>query len=125
MNDPQLSVIIPVYNEQETLPALCARLNPALDALGVSYEVLFVNDGSRDRSAALLKDQFLARPDVTRVILFTANHGQHLAIAPELFQQPSDGLCDGAPHAGVHLIEDQCRSRAQLAGGDCDGESNA
>jgi len=80
MNDPQLSVIIPVYNEQETLPALFARLYPALDALDVSYEVLFINDGSRDRSAALLKDQFLARPDVTRVILFTANHGQHLAI---------------------------------------------
>ncbi|KAB2936366.1 MAG: glycosyltransferase [Candidatus Contendobacter sp.] len=80
MNDPQLSVIIPVYNEQETLPALFARLYPALDALGVSYEVLFVNDGSRDRSAVLLKDQFLARPDVTRVILFNANHGQHLAI---------------------------------------------
>lgn len=80
MNDPQLSVIIPVYNEQETLPALFARLYPALDALGVSYEVLFVNDGSRDRSAALLKDQFLARPDVTRVILFNANCGQHTAI---------------------------------------------
>ncbi len=80
MNDPQLSVIIPVYNEQETLPALFARLYPALDALGVVYEVLFVNDGSRDRSAVLLKDQFLARPDVTRVILFNANHGQHLAI---------------------------------------------
>ena len=80
MSDPHLSVIIPVYNEQETLPALFARLYPALDALGVSYEVLFINDGSRDRSAALLKDQFLARPDVTRVILFTANHGQHLAI---------------------------------------------
>ena len=80
MSDPQLSVIIPVYNEQETLPALFARLYPALDALGVSYEVLFINDGSRDRSAALLKDQFLARPEVTRVILFTANHGQHLAI---------------------------------------------
>ncbi len=80
MNDPQLSVIVPVYNEQETLPALFARLYPALDALGVAYEVLFVNDGSRDRSAALLKDQFLARPDVTRVILFNANHGQHLAI---------------------------------------------
>ncbi len=80
MSDPHLSVIIPVYNEQETLPALFARLYPALDALGVSYEVLFINDGSRDRSAALLKDQFLARPEVTRVILFTANHGQHLAI---------------------------------------------
>lgn len=75
-----LSVIIPVYNEAAMLPALFARLYPALDALGVSYEVLFINDGSRDHSAALLKDQFLARPEVTRVILFNANYGQHLAI---------------------------------------------
>ncbi len=42
--------------------------------------MIFVNDGSRDRSAALLKDQFAARPDVTRVVLFNANYGQHLAI---------------------------------------------
>lgn len=78
--DPQLSVIIPVYNEEASLPALFARLYPALDALQVSYEVLFINDGSRDRSAALLKDQFQARPDVTRVILFAVNCGQHMAI---------------------------------------------
>lgn len=80
MNNPQLSVIIPVYNEEAILPALFTRLYPALDALGVNYEVLFINDGSRDHSAALLKDQFLARPAVTRVILFNANYGQHLAI---------------------------------------------
>jgi len=77
---PQLSVVIPVYNEEAGLAALFARLYPALDALGVSYEVIFVNDGSRDRSAAMLKDQFAARPDVTRVVLFNANYGQHLAI---------------------------------------------
>lgn len=80
MSIPQLSVIIPVYNEQETLPALFARLYPALDTLDVPYEIVFINDGSRDRSAALLKDQFQARPDVTRVILFNANCGQHMAI---------------------------------------------
>ena len=80
MTQPSLSVVIPVYNEEAGLPALFARLYPALDALGVRYEVIFVNDGSRDRSAALLKDQFAARPDVTRVILFNANYGQHLAI---------------------------------------------
>ena len=77
---PQVSVVIPVYNEEAGLAALFARLYPALDALRVPYEVIFVNDGSRDRSAALLKDQFLARPEVTRVILFNANYGQHLAI---------------------------------------------
>jgi undecaprenyl-phosphate 4-deoxy-4-formamido-L-arabinose transferase len=77
---PKLSVVIPVYNEEPGLQALFDRLYPALDALGVSYEVLFVNDGSRDRSAAILKDQFLRRPEVTRVILFNANYGQHMAI---------------------------------------------
>ena len=80
MHSPQVSVVIPVYNEEAGLPALFARLYPALDALHVPYEVIFVNDGSRDRSAALLKDQFLARPDATRVIQFNANYGQHLAI---------------------------------------------
>jgi len=75
-----LSVVIPIYNEEQGLPALFARLYPALDALQVSYEILFVNDGSRDRSAALLKDEFLKRPDVTRVVLLNANYGQHTAI---------------------------------------------
>jgi undecaprenyl-phosphate 4-deoxy-4-formamido-L-arabinose transferase len=77
---PKLSVVIPVYNEEPGLQALFDRLYPALDKLGVSYEVLFVNDGSRDRSAAMLKDQFLKRPEVTRVILFNGNYGQHMAI---------------------------------------------
>jgi undecaprenyl-phosphate 4-deoxy-4-formamido-L-arabinose transferase len=80
MAAPVLSVVIPVYNEEAVLPALFARLYPALDALGCSYEVVFVNDGSRDRSPALLRSQFQARPDVTRVVLFNGNFGQHMAI---------------------------------------------
>ena len=80
MNTPQLTVVIPVYNEEATLAALFARLYPALDALKRSYEVIFVNDGSRDRSAALLADQHTQRRDVTRVILFNGNFGQHRAI---------------------------------------------
>jgi undecaprenyl-phosphate 4-deoxy-4-formamido-L-arabinose transferase len=77
---PQVSVVIPVYNEEAVLPALFARLYPALDALGRSYEIVFVNDGSHDRSPALLREQFQKRPDVTRVILFNGNFGQHMAI---------------------------------------------
>jgi undecaprenyl-phosphate 4-deoxy-4-formamido-L-arabinose transferase len=80
MAAPRLSVVIPVYNEEDVLPALFARLYPALDALGSSYEVIFVNDGSMDRSAAMLREQFQRRPDVTRVILFNGNFGQHMAI---------------------------------------------
>jgi undecaprenyl-phosphate 4-deoxy-4-formamido-L-arabinose transferase len=80
MTAPTVSVIVPVYNEEQSLPLLFARLYPALDKLGVSYEILFINDGSRDRSAALLREQFQLRPDVTRVILFGGNFGQHMAI---------------------------------------------
>ena len=80
MAAPTLSVVIPVYNEEAVLPALFARLYPALDALGCTYEVVFVNDGSRDRSPALLREQFQRRPDVTRVVLFNGNFGQHMAI---------------------------------------------
>ena len=75
-----LSVVIPVYNEEAGLASLFQRLYPALDALGTSYEVIFVNDGSRDRSAALLREQFAKRPDVTRVVLLNGNFGQHMAI---------------------------------------------
>jgi undecaprenyl-phosphate 4-deoxy-4-formamido-L-arabinose transferase len=77
---PVLSVVIPVYNEEDVLAALFARLYPALDAMGEPYEIVFVNDGSVDRSAQLLADQFRARPDVTRVVLFNGNFGQHMAI---------------------------------------------
>ncbi len=88
MNTIQLSVIIPVYNEAQGLQTLFDRLYPALDKLAASasatqvfnYEVIFINDGSRDRSAAILREQYQKRPDVTRVILFNGNFGQHMAI---------------------------------------------
>lgn len=80
LSPPTLSVVIPVYNEQEGLPSLFSRLYPALDTLGERYEILFVNDGSKDRSAAMLAEQQRLRPDVTRVILFNGNYGQHMAI---------------------------------------------
>ena len=80
MSAPFLSVVIPIYNEEETLATLFARLYPALDALGRPYELILVDDGSRDRSPALLREQFQHRPDVTRVILLDGNYGQHPAI---------------------------------------------
>ncbi|MBW8904119.1 MAG: glycosyltransferase [Betaproteobacteria bacterium] len=76
----KLSVVIPVYNEEAGLESLFARLYPALDALRLGYEVIFVNDGSRDRSAAILREQFAKRPEVTRVVLLNGNFGQHMAI---------------------------------------------
>jgi len=80
MSQPELSVVVPIYNEEAGLAALFARLYPALDALGTSYELILINDGSRDKSAAMLSAQFRVRPDVTRVVLLNGNYGQHMAI---------------------------------------------
>jgi undecaprenyl-phosphate 4-deoxy-4-formamido-L-arabinose transferase len=80
MSDPKLSVVIPVYNEEAVLPTLFSRLYPALDALKIDFEIVFVNDGSKDRSVALLRQQFLLRPKETRVVMFHANFGQHSAV---------------------------------------------
>jgi undecaprenyl-phosphate 4-deoxy-4-formamido-L-arabinose transferase len=75
-----LSVVIPVYNEELNLPNLFSRLYPVLDGLGRSYEIVFTNDGSHDRSIELLRAQYALRPEVTRIIDFNANYGQHMAI---------------------------------------------
>lgn len=88
--NPAISVVIPVYNEEAGLAALFARLYPAMDALGEPYEVIFINDGSRDRSAALLAEQQHKRPDVTRVVLFNGNYGQHMAILAGFEQTRGD-----------------------------------
>ena len=87
---PTISIVIPVYNEEAGLASLFARLYPALDALGESYEIVFINDGSRDRSAAILREQFAVRPDVTRVVLFNGNFGQHMAIMAGFEQTRGD-----------------------------------
>ena len=82
--NPLVSIVIPVYNEEEGLDELFTRLYPALDQLvtnlEVRYEVIFINDGSKDRSAVKLSEQFEKRPDTTRVVLFNGNFGQHMAI---------------------------------------------
>ncbi|HEY0946597.1 MAG TPA: glycosyltransferase [Opitutaceae bacterium] len=75
-----LSVVIPVFNEEASLPALFARLYPVLDGLGYPYEILFTNDGSVDRSGELLAQQHALRRRETRVIEFNANYGQQMAV---------------------------------------------
>jgi undecaprenyl-phosphate 4-deoxy-4-formamido-L-arabinose transferase len=77
---PYLSVVIPVYNEQENLPGLFLRLTATLDKVGKPFEILFTNDGSRDNSLVLLRDFHKQRPKQVRVIDFNGNFGQHMAI---------------------------------------------
>lgn len=80
MPTPYLSVVIPVYNEAESLEALFARLTAVLDWIGRSYEIVFTNDGSRDNSSGLLREFHRRRPREVRVIDFNGNFGQHMAI---------------------------------------------
>jgi undecaprenyl-phosphate 4-deoxy-4-formamido-L-arabinose transferase len=75
-----VSVVIPVYNEEAVLTRLFDRLYPVLDALEGGCEVVFVDDGSRDRSDTLLRQQHRLRPDLTHVVYLRRNLGQQAAI---------------------------------------------
>lgn len=75
-----LSLVIPAFNEEENLPELHHRLRAALDPLGLAYEIIFVNDGSRDRTLDVLHD--LAHHDPCVVVLDLArNFGHQVAIS--------------------------------------------
>lgn len=58
----EISVVIPVFNEEEGLPLLIPKLTEVLNRLGIKYEVIFVDDGSRDESRNVLKDFVLKYP---------------------------------------------------------------
>lgn len=78
--EPYLSIVVPIYNEEESIPPLYARLTAALDALGHPYEILAIDDGSRDRSFALLHE-LAAKDSRLRVVRFRRNFGQTAAFA--------------------------------------------
>jgi undecaprenyl-phosphate 4-deoxy-4-formamido-L-arabinose transferase len=73
-----ISVVIPVYNEEANLSTLIERLRPVMQQMGKSYEIIFVDDGSRDNTLSILRS-FLIYPEV-RVVELTRNYGQHAAI---------------------------------------------
>lgn len=77
-SEKMVSLVIPVYNEEATLPRLIERILPIMQKMGKSYEIIFVDDGSRDDSLSILKG-FLTHPEV-RVVELTRNYGQHAAI---------------------------------------------
>lgn len=88
---PELSVVIPVYNEEENLPALHTRLTSVLQATALDYEIVFVDDGSRDASVALLKQQ--AADDQRVVVVELArNFGHQVAISAGLDHARGNGV---------------------------------
>lgn len=77
---PEVSIVIPMFNEEENFHDLSTRLLKTMDADKRSYEVIFVDDGSSDKTPEMLRALFKKRPDVIRVITFNGNYGQYVAI---------------------------------------------
>ena len=82
---PVLSAVVPVFNEEDGIIELHRRLSEALKALDIAYEIILVNDGSRDSSPELLDGVATADPLVT-VLHFSRNFGHQAAVAAGLAQ---------------------------------------
>jgi len=76
----EISIVIPVFNEQENMDDLSSRVLKTMDDYGHNYEVVFVDDGSSDKTPEMLRNLFKKRSDVIRVITFNGNYGQYVAI---------------------------------------------
>jgi dolichol-phosphate mannosyltransferase len=76
---PLLSLVVPVYNEQEVLADSFARMDAAMKSTGYAYEIIYVNDGSRDGTMKILRDIASANKHV-KVRSFSRNFGHQLAV---------------------------------------------
>jgi glycosyltransferase involved in cell wall biosynthesis len=79
MSTPDLSVVFPVYNEEENVPILLDEIRKALDGLGLTYEIVAVDDGSTDRSLEVLRSSVEKHP-MLRVLALEKNSGQTAAL---------------------------------------------
>jgi undecaprenyl-phosphate 4-deoxy-4-formamido-L-arabinose transferase len=77
-NNVQVTIVIPVYNEEENLPALMERLLPVMQESGKTFEIIFIDDGSRDNSLEILKR--FTKDEQVKIVELTRNYGQHAAI---------------------------------------------
>jgi len=80
MPEPDLSVIVPLYNEQENIPELHRRLGVAIGPLGIDYELVFVNDGSRDDTPRMLDERQAEDPHLV-VLHLSRNFGHQAAVS--------------------------------------------
>jgi dolichol-phosphate mannosyltransferase len=86
-----LSVVVPVYNEQEALPALLDALRPSLEGLDCDYEIVFIDDGSGDTTRRLLAEAAASDPRV-KVLGFSRNFGHQAAITAGLDVAAGDAV---------------------------------
>lgn len=86
---PELSVVIPMFNEEDVLPLLVERLRPLLDGMGVTYEVVAVDDGSTDLTAAMLQRHHRDWQQL-RVVRLRTNAGHQAAMSAGLVSARGD-----------------------------------
>lgn len=86
----KVSVVIPVFNEQESLPALIARTTAACKQLSQDYEIIFVDDGSTDSSVDILTAAAEQPDSCVIAVLLNRNYGQHSAIMAGFIQANGD-----------------------------------
>jgi len=87
----EISIIVPVYNEQDNLPLLYDRLKGVVNTLGLSHEFVFVNDGSKDQSLLVLH-QLAAKDDCVKYIDFSRNFGHQIAVTAALDKVDGDSV---------------------------------
>ncbi|HRJ43593.1 MAG: glycosyltransferase family 2 protein [Caldilineaceae bacterium] len=90
-NRVTLSIIVPIFNEELVIPELYRRITGVMDEIGVSWEMVCINDGSRDRSAQMLADLNRADPRV-KLVDFSRNFGHQLAITAGLDYADGDAV---------------------------------
>ena len=84
-----ISVVVPIFNEEENLPELRRRMTGALDSIGDSWELILVNDGSRDRSSDMLRD--MNREDARiKIITLSRNFGHQPAVTAGIHHARGD-----------------------------------
>lgn len=76
----EISVVVPIFNEEDNIDVFFERLTNVMDSIEKTYEIIFIDDGSVDKSNFLLENKFRKRPDVIRVITLNNNYGQYCAI---------------------------------------------
>ena len=107
---PRFSVVVPLFNEEDNIAALCQRLRAVMEQTGANWELLAVNDGSSDRTQALLEAE-AARDGRIRVLCLARNFGHQIAVTAGLDHAAGDAviLIDGdlqdPPELILEMIE--------------------
>ena len=105
----ELSIVIPVYNEEPNLPEMIRRTLAACEEMKRSYEIILVDDGSMDQSVSMIEEASRNHPGKVIGVILTTNFGQHAAVtAASIFANTSSRVC-------VHIVHDDTLTAANIS----------